>query len=155
MSRYLNLLNTINRIPKFATIGNTTLTGAMTEGFANGRKLYVASGQTTDIPDCKLQLKFLERYFNDCKDEAFIHKVPFFVRTTETKPQYADRALVITKANGKGTSSSVTTVNSEGIRQYRVTKHLNKDGDQFTCTRYVYDDNGVSPSVVSTWVEKN
>ena len=51
----------------------------------------------------------------------------FFTKTTSTTPEYGARALVVTKTNGKDVKS-ITTVNSEGIRQSRITKKLNNDG---------------------------
>ena len=149
---YLNLVRTIDKYPKLAAIGNTTMTKTMTKDFANGLKQYSVSGEVTVVPKNKLQLQFVEEFFNKCKSGEYFEELPFFKKITETKPEYADRALVITRTNGKGLSSK-TTVNSEGIRQSKVTKRLNKEGTQYDCVRYVYNDNGTKPTIISTWTE--
>lgn len=152
LNAYTKLERKIDKYPKLATIGNTTLSKTVTENFANGLKQYSVSGEGTFIPKCKLQFKLVEEFFNKCKNGKYFEELPFFKKITETKPEYADRALVITRANGNGLSS-VTTVNSEGIRLNRVTKRLNKDGTHYDCARYGYNDNGTKPTVIATWTE--
>ena len=149
---YLDLTRTIDRLPKLRTVGNTTLSKRVSESFANGMKEYCISSEASFVPNCeKLQLKLVEEYFGKCKDGKHFEELPIFKKITETKPSYGDRGLVITRANGKGLSTE-TTVNSEGIRQYKVEKRLSKDGTHYNCTRYTYNENGTKPAVVSSWV---
>ena len=149
---YLNLANTINKYPREPKIGNTLRTKIITKEFANGIKQYAVSGEATKVKKNKLQLQLIEEFFNKCKNGHIFEELPFFKKITETKPEYADRLLVITRANGKGLSTK-TTVNSEGIRMFKVTKRLNKEGTQYDCVRYSYNDKGTEPIVFSTWTE--
>ena len=36
---------------------------------------------------------------------------------------------------------------------FKVTKRLNKEGTQYDCVRYSYNDKGTEPIVFSTWTE--
>jgi len=144
---YLNLTRAIDRLPKHATIGNTTLTKTVPSEFSKGMKQYCVSGEKEYMQNCIPQLELVEEYFNKCS--GYFEKV--FSKITKTKPEYADRGLVITR-EGKGLRT-VTTVNSEGIRQMKVVRRLSKDGTHYDCTRYIYNDNGTKPEILSTWTE--
>ena len=152
-SAYFNLIRTIDSLPKLKKIGNATLTETVNKQFANEMKEYCISGEGRLVPNGeKIQLQLVEEYFGKCKDGKSFEELPFFKKITETRPSYGDRGLVITRANGKGLSTE-TTINAEGIRLYRVEKRLSKDGNHYECTRYVYNENGTNPSVVSSWIK--
>ncbi len=162
---YSNLAKTICTLPRFTTTDNGVITKTVRKNFANGLKEYSVSGAGNVLPNGNLHL-FMQESYRKSKVGAFFNKLPFlkkftktksksfedfFTKTTSTKPQYGDRALVVTKTNCKGVEST-TIVNSAGIRQSRVTKKLNKNG-KYDYTRYVYNDNGTEPTVVSTWTQ--
>jgi len=141
---YLDLTRAVDRLPKLKTVNKS---------FADGMKEYWVSSEAEFVPNCeKVQLKLVEEYFGKYKDGKCFEELPFFKKITETKPSYGDRGLVITRSNGKGLSTE-TTVNSEGIRQYKVEKRLNKDGTHYNCTRYIYNENGTKPTIISSWVK--
>ena len=167
-----NLAKTICTLPRFTTTDNGVITKTVRKNFANGLKEYSVSGAGDVLPNGNIHMFLQESYRKSKGGEAkskvgaFFDKLPFlkkffktksksfedfFTKTTSTKPQYGDRALVVTKTNCKGVEST-TTVNSAGIRQSKVTKKLNKNGT-YDYTRYVYNDNGTEPTVVSTWTQ--
>jgi len=151
-SAYFNLIRTIDSLPKLKEIGNVRLTKTVNKPFANEMKEYCISGESRLVPNCeKIQLQLVEEYFGKCKDGKYFEELPFFKKITETRPSYGDRALVITRTNGKGLSTE-TTINAEGIRLDRVEKRLSKDGNNYEYTRYVYNENGTKPSFVSSWI---
>ena len=167
-----NLAKTICTLPRFKTTDNGVITKTVRKNIANGLKQYSVSGAGDVLPNGNLHLFMQESYRKSKGGEAkskigkFFDKLPFlkkfsktksksfedfFTKTISTTPEYGDRALIVTKTNGKGVKS-ITTVNSAGIRQSRVTKKLNKNG-KYDYTRYVYNDNGTEPTVVSTWTQ--
>ena len=167
-----NLAKTICTLPRFKTTDNGVITKTVRKNIANGLKQYSVSGAGDVLPNGNLHLFMQESYRKSKGGEAkskigkFFDKLPFlkkfsktksksfedfFTKTTSTTPEYGDRALVVTKTNGKDVKS-ITIVNSEGIRQSRITKKLNNDG-KYDCTRYVYNDNGTEPTVISTWTQ--
>ena len=149
---YLNFTKTICSAPVFARIGDTTLTKTVSKSFADGLKQHTCSGKIKVMPKGKSQFELIEGFYHKCKNGEYFEELPFFKKITETQPRFGDNALVITRANGKG-ASSTTTVNSEGVRLYRVSKNLNEKSGQYDCIRYVYNDNGTQPKIVSTWTE--
>ena len=167
-----NLAKTICMLPRFTTTDNGVITKTVRNNFANGLKEYSVSGAGDVLPNGNIHMFLQESYRKSKGGEAkskvgaFFDKLPFlkkfsktksksfedfFTKTISTTPEYGDRALIVTKTNGKGVKS-ITTVNSAGIRQSRVTKKLNKNG-KYDYTRYVYNDNGTEPKVVSTWTQ--
>ena len=150
---YLNLTHKIYSLPVLDNGGNTRLTKTVAKLFSNDMKEYWVSGNARIVSDFEnIQARLVEEYFGKCKDGKYFEELPFFKKITETKPTYGDRGLVITRANGKGLSTK-TTVNSEGIRQYKVEQRLSKDRTYYDCARYLYNENGTKPAVFSTWVK--
>ncbi len=150
---YLNLVDTLSNYPKLATIGNKTITKTKSENFALGTKLYAASGETNHLPDNVLHLKFVEEYYGKYEDGYFFQKSPFFKKTTETIPANGENGVLITRADGKGLITE-TTVNTNGIRQFKIEKQISRDGKNIDYTKYVYNNSGTKPTIVSSWVKQ-
>ncbi len=149
---YLNLVNTLSNYPKLATIGNKTITKTKSENFAFGTKLYATSGEINHLPNNVLQLKFIEEYYGKYKDDYYFQKSPFFKKITETVPFNGEKGVLITRADGKGLITE-TKVNADGIRQYKIEKQISKDGKNIDCTKYVYNNNGTKPTIISGWIK--
>lgn len=172
MVNYYTTLSRLRNLPE-RRIGSYLLRETKTSQFAGQNKLYAISGDIEKssnplLPNLKMveeyftkvgsnakwfdRFPLLKKIFSKNKTENYFGELPIFKKITESVPEYADRGMRITRTNGKGLST-VTTLDENGIRGMKVKKQLSKDGTHFECTRYVYNEKGTEPTVVSQWTQ--